>query len=206
MKWFMGDPHFGHKQVIDMCCRPYKTVQEMDDALIAEINQWVERKHELYILGDFCWERPAYYRQAIRCKHVHLIYGNHDRPNYGNYFTTARDAAMVKFCSVSNDPLTGKRVLCHLSHYPHAFWPASHKYSLHLYGHLHRQREAWLDLALGADRRSMDCGVDYIRHLTGRDRPINEFEVAGILCVRAGHDRIEFYKAFQAAVKAKGMN
>jgi len=206
MKWFMGDPHFDHEQVINMCNRPFKTVAEMNDCLISETNSFVDRKDELYIVGDFCWHRPAYFRQAIRCKNVHLIWGNHDRPNYATYFKTARDTAMVKFCSTSNDPDTGKRILCHLSHYPHAFWPASHYGSLHLYGHLHRQREAWLDIALGSDRRSMDCGVDYIHHLTGRFRPISEFEVAGMLLKRKGHDHVAFYKAFQQAIGAIGKN
>jgi calcineurin-like phosphoesterase family protein len=206
MKWFMADPHFDHLKVLDMCPRPFKTISDMNNALIAEINHWVERKDELYMLGDFCWDRAAYFRQAIRCKHVHLIWGNHDRANYGTHFETARDAATVKFCSTSNDPKTGNRILCHLSHYPHAFWPASHYGSLHLYGHLHRQREAWLDLALGMERRSMDAGVDNVAHLTGRYRPISEFEVASILLPRKGHDHVEYYKAFQQAIKAKGMN
>lgn len=206
MKWFLGDPHFDDEKLA-MSMRPvFKSVGEMNDCLISEINHWVERKDELFLMGDFAWKRAAYFRNAIRCKHVHLIWGNHDRPNYGVHFETARDTAVVKFCSTSDDPVTGKRIQCFLSHYPHAFWPASHYGSLHLYGHMHRQREAWLDNALGWDRRSMDIGVDNIYHLTGRFRPISEFEVAGILMQRKGHDNVDYYKAFQKAVGAKGMN
>lgn len=205
MKWFLGDPHFDHLKVIDMCNRPFKTVADMNDCLIEETNQVVDRKDELFIMGDYCWSRPAYFRNAIRCKNVHLIWGNHDRPNYAVHFRTARDTAIVKFGCTQDHSQPDKAIRCFLSHYPHVFWPASHHGSLHVYGHLHRQREGWLDLTLGPDRRSMDVGVDNVYYLTGRFRPISEFEVAAILLRRPGHDHIDFYKAFQKAIGAKGL-
>jgi calcineurin-like phosphoesterase family protein len=204
MKYFWGDPHLDHEKVIDMCARPFQTVDQMNECLISEANSWCERKDELFVMGDFCWDRAAYFRNAIRCKNVHFIRGNHDRRSYEQHFSSASDTRMVKFCSVVDHNNPSKRVECFLSHYPHCFWPKSHHGSLHVYGHLHRQREEWLDRALGSDRRSMDVGVDNVAHLTGRYRPISEFEIAGILLARAGHDHVDYYKAFQKAIGAKG--
>lgn len=189
-----------------MSNRPFKTVADMNDCIIAEINEHVDRKDELFMLGDFCWRRPAHFRMAIKCRTVHLIRGNHDRTNYGQYFKTARDTAMVRFLHTKSHLQPDTKINCFLSHYPHAFWPGSHHGRLHLYGHMHRQRESWLDNALGPERRSMDCSVDNIAHLTGHYRPISEFEVASILMNRTGHDNPEYYKAFQMAIKAKGMS
>lgn len=181
-----------------MSARPFKTVKEMDDCLISEINEVVDRRDELYILGDYTWLRPGHYRQRINCRTVHLIWGNHDKDNYKLHFSTVDDVKMVK--------LREQATLVFLSHYPHAFWPNSHHGSCHLYGHMHRQREEWLDRALGNQRRSMDVGVDNIAHLTGHYRPISEVEVAGILLARTGHDDVSYYTTFQKALHEQFSN
>lgn len=206
MIWFTGCPHYDHDGVIEMCNRPFKTLAEMNDCLIAETNEVVQRTDELYILGDYCWKRPGHFRQAIKCRKVHLIWGNHDKANFASCFSSADKYRTIKFAHTKSQLNPDTKINCFLSHYPHAFWPGSHKGHLHLYSHMHRQRESWLDNALGAERRSLDCGVDNIAHLTGHYRPISEFEVASILMNREGHDKPEFYKAFQAATRAKGIN
>jgi hypothetical protein len=43
-----------------------------------------------------------------------------------------------------------------VSHYPHAYWPRSHKGCLHVYGHVHAEREATLDAALPGRRSPVD--------------------------------------------------
>lgn len=189
-----------------MCNRPFKNKDDMNDCLIAETNEHVDRKDELYILGDYCWRRPSHFSMQINCRNVHLIWGNHDKANFASCFSSTDKYKTVRFLCTKSHAEPDTKINCFLSHYPTAFWPGSHKGHLHLYSHMHRQREAWLDNALGVERRSMDVGVDNIAHLTGHYRPISEFEVASILLNRAGHDHPEYYKAFQAATRAKGMN
>jgi len=82
---------------------------------------------------------------------------------------------------------------CWLSHYPHAYWPASHKGSFHLYGHTHDQREATLD-AVFPGRRSHDAGLDTAFRRFGVHRPFTEMEVFDYLINRPGHDLPEFYQ------------
>jgi calcineurin-like phosphoesterase family protein len=79
-RFFTSDLHFGHKNVIEFCNRPFKDVEEMDAELIRRWNVVVKENDEIFILGDmfFCGK--------IRAKEIlnqlngkkNLIMGNHD--------------------------------------------------------------------------------------------------------------------------------
>ena len=53
IRWFTSDLHFGHKNVITYCDRPWATVEEMNEALIKIWNDTVHPKDTVYCLGDF---------------------------------------------------------------------------------------------------------------------------------------------------------
>ena len=53
MRWFTTDLHFGHRNVIDFCERPYKNVEEMDASIIKQWNSQVAPTDEVWFLGDF---------------------------------------------------------------------------------------------------------------------------------------------------------
>ena len=79
--YFTGDQHFGHANIIKHCNRPFDTVSEMDEYLLAEWNNRVTTNDTVYILGD------RFFRNAVSasdylCKlhgKKHLIKGNHDK-------------------------------------------------------------------------------------------------------------------------------
>lgn len=83
MIWFASDTHFGHERILDFTNRPFGSIREMNDALIANINEKVKPEDELYILGDYSFKMTAAdaadLRRNIKCKKVHLIPGNHDK-------------------------------------------------------------------------------------------------------------------------------
>lgn len=80
--WFTADLHLGHQRIIDLCNRPFKTVEEMNEELIAAINSKVSEKERLVILGDICMGKLEYslpLLEEIRAAEIVLVPGNHDR-------------------------------------------------------------------------------------------------------------------------------
>lgn len=125
--FFTADLHFDHDNVLKMCSRDFENIERHNDYIVERINKYVDVNDRLFILGDYSWRAKDY---GIKCANKHLIYGNHDRNNYKNYFKTVEDVSELK--------LEGHKIW--LSHYPHAYWPASHYGSFHLYGHMHSER------------------------------------------------------------------
>lgn len=52
MKFYIGDLHFNHESAIDFDNRPFKSVEEMNETLIDNWNNQINKKDEVYILGD----------------------------------------------------------------------------------------------------------------------------------------------------------
>lgn len=176
--FFTADLHFCHEKLA-INTRPWSTFHEHDAAILENINRTVAKRDTLYILGDVSWRSPGVLLTRIECDAVHLIWGNHDRAGYAKAFISAEDVSEVR--------IEGDKVW--LSHYAHAFWPASHKGSYHLYGHTHAKAEEELD-RIWPQRRSMDVGVDNAFRLLGEYRPFSWDEIKGILGKREGHHKI----------------
>lgn len=83
MIWFTSDMHLGHEKALDFTCRPWNQIDEMNEGIIANINEKVKENDELYILGDYSFKitalEAAALRKKIYCKKVHLVPGNHDK-------------------------------------------------------------------------------------------------------------------------------
>lgn len=80
MIYFTADLHFGHNNILKLCNRPFKSIDEMDETLINNWNNKVKNNDTVYILGDLIWERcdPLKYLDKLHGKKV-LIMGNHDK-------------------------------------------------------------------------------------------------------------------------------
>ena len=75
--------HFNHESIIKFCNRPFTTVEEMDETMIAKWNNKVPQDGLVFHLGDFAWggtPKWDYYRNKLN-GHIILIKGNHDRKN-----------------------------------------------------------------------------------------------------------------------------
>ena len=79
--FFTSDPHFGHKNVIEHCDRPFGSVQEMNETMIANWNSVVSADDFTWILGDYDIngdEKNLAYLSRMNGRKG-LISGNHDK-------------------------------------------------------------------------------------------------------------------------------
>lgn len=140
MIFFISDTHFGHKNIIKHCSRPYETVEAMDEGFIEKWNRKVGKLDTVYIIGDFVWNKSKvpYYAERLKGKKI-LIAGNHDetwtRKKGHPNFSCFEEVADYKFERANNHSLT-------LCHYPMVEWRNSRKedapyigYMIH--GHIH---------------------------------------------------------------------
>jgi calcineurin-like phosphoesterase family protein len=144
MIYFTSDNHFGHKNIIEFCDRPFANVQEMDDEMIRRWNEVVRPKDRVYHLGDFTLsgrKQAAEYMSELNGGVVFLhIPWHHDRrwlqstPGKAHLFRTA--TGQVDFLPPSwslklsennfKNPVRQDPVYIHLSHYPLAVWDRKH--------------------------------------------------------------------------------
>jgi len=152
MIYFTSDEHFGHKNVLTLCNRPFDSLEEMEEAYIARWNERVKPEDTVYILGDF-----AFRASLDRCYQLlstlngkkHLIRGNHDKRYDPQFFESIHDLYELK---VNNKSV----VLCH---YPLEEWPGYFRGAYHLHGHQHNQPE-YNQLMRDKGLRRYDVGVD----------------------------------------------
>ena len=131
MKTFViADPHFGHKNIIQYCNRPFENVEEMDDALINHWNMTVGNDDIVWVLGDFALESKDYTKSIIKSLRgrKRLILGNHDRYRQERY----REAG---FEFVSPYPIIIHDFVV-LSHAPLEFMNRNCPF-FNIYGHVH---------------------------------------------------------------------
>ena len=133
--FFTADTHFGHKNVIKYCNRPYSSVEEMNEAIVARWNETVGELDTVIHLGDFSFLSPSFSREIMNRLngHIILVRGNHDSDKIIDPcgFSDVVDYLDLKV----NDGGMHQPISC--MHYPLAVWPSSHFGAWHLHGHSH---------------------------------------------------------------------
>ena len=130
--FYISDMHFGHKNCIAFDNRPFTSVEEMDDAMIANWNNAVSSGDTVYILGDMCWgkqSRAIEILQQLNGDKV-LIKGNHDKltnVDYAKQFIKVADYLEIEDA--------GKHIV--LCHYPITCFRNQYYGWAHFYGHVH---------------------------------------------------------------------
>lgn len=122
--WFSADSHFGHKNIINYCDRPFDSVDEMDAELIENWNEVVAPEDDVYYLGDFSldFRRVRQVVPLLRGK-IHLVAGNHDLCHSSHssssvYSQRYKDAGFTTVSQNGILEIAGERVLCnHLPYY-----------------------------------------------------------------------------------------
>lgn len=141
MNFYIGDPHFGHANVLKHDNRPFSSVDEMDRELIRYWNDTVTDKDDVYIVGDFAFrnERPTeWYLKQLKGK-KHLIIGNHDDKLLKNEKAMSYFVSADKITRISDN---GTQIV--LCHYPIVEWSGFYHGAHHIYAHIHiQQNEAF---------------------------------------------------------------
>ena len=125
MYFFTADEHYGHKNIIRYCKRPFTSVDEMDAVLIQRHNEVVQESDTIIHAGDFTLakkSRMEEYRKQLIGKHIFLM-GSHDKWTPPPYI-------FIWEKNIANRLI----VVCH---YAMRTWPKSHYDSWQLYGHSH---------------------------------------------------------------------
>ncbi len=147
--FFTSDTHFGRARTLAVRKRPFASLEEMDETLIARWNAAVGEDDEVYHLGDFAsleGEGLGAILDRLNGR-MHLILGNNDDADA--IAGTRRFASVGEMRELT---LEGQRIF--LCHYPMRDWPNAWRGAWHLFGHVHGRldREPFgLSLDVGVD-------------------------------------------------------
>lgn len=142
MIYLTSDLHLGHSNIMKHCKRSFNSVEEMNNRIINNINDMVRPNDELYILGDLYFgEKQTIntfeYAKKIKCKHIHLIKGNHDM-SFEDLLKLNEENKVFESISLYKELKYEKRlfVLCHYPFMDNAWNKAMHG-SINIHGHIH---------------------------------------------------------------------
>ena len=148
-----SDQHFSHKNILQHCNRPWKTIEEMDEALITNWNTVVKHGDMVYHLGDFAMipkpingiPRMKLYRKLrmrLNGKIIIAGLGNHDQMAQEIYTSCFTEVHQILERKINGYYFT-------MCHYPLLSWNRSHynyknftnlkQCSIMLHGHCHNR-------------------------------------------------------------------
>ena len=78
---FISDLHMGHANCLKFDKRPFSSIEEQDEIIIANHNSVMRPSDTCWILGDFSWYNPQKTIEVFKRfnGHLNLVVGNHDR-------------------------------------------------------------------------------------------------------------------------------
>jgi calcineurin-like phosphoesterase family protein len=159
--YYTSDQHYCHGNIIKYENRPFKTVEEMDEYIIYKHNQKVSPNDSVYFLGDCIFSNDE--NKAIKLLsrlngNKYLLYGNHDK--------IIRSSRLVQqkfnWCRdyyVNYEIVNGVKTPIVLFHYPIQVWDRKHHGSIHLYGHIHSDKDSHHPMAANLVN-AYNVGVD----------------------------------------------
>ena len=129
MHFFTADEHYGHRNIIRYCQRPFADVEEMDRELIRRHNEVVGPEDTVIHAGDFTLQKKSGAEKYLRQLQGHhcFLRGSHDR-------WLGKTARGMLELTVEGQFI----VICH---YAMRVWHRSHYNSWQVYGHSHGKLE-----------------------------------------------------------------
>lgn len=166
--WFTSDLHFGHRNVIRFCDRPYENEKEMGEKLIENWNSCVGDNDIVFVLGDTFWFNDSRSIKKVldqlKGKTIYMLPGNHDDFEHYHRVDTERIVlcpdVVVLWLQEYN---SSKKFEIWMSHYPMMTWPHRDNGVWQLFGHIHSKpnKNIGVDQDLPLHWNQMDVGCDY---------------------------------------------
>lgn len=144
--FFTSDTHFSHTRIIELCKRPFSSVEEMDETMVARWNERVQPGDTVYHLGDFTLKGADVGARFLSRLYgrITLLVGNHDQDVVVRFPLWEYTAPYLEIFE------DGQHIV--LCHYAMRTWRRANKGALMLYGHSHGN--------LPGNSQSLDVGVD----------------------------------------------
>jgi len=146
--FFTADEHYGHKNIIKYCNRPFADVNKMDEFIISNHNEVVKDSDLVIHAGDFTLTNKhiaGEYIKRLNGKHI-FVKGSHDKwsQNLPWIYNITIEKQLIIVC-----------------HYAMRRWPRSHYGAWHVYGHSHGKLLPYgLSWDVGVDNNNF-CPVSY---------------------------------------------
>lgn len=135
MIFYISDLHFGHRNILNLANRPFKSIEDMQETIIKNWNSVVSDSDEVYIIGDVFFKMDEVAASAI-IKSLngkkHLIEGNHDREIVKNKNLRDLFESISPYKKIHDN---GRTVI--LCHYPILEWDGYFRGNYHVFGHIH---------------------------------------------------------------------
>ncbi len=146
MIYFTSDTHFGDPRVLRIDRRPFSSMPEHDEAVIASWNARVTPDDQVWHLGDVGYPRRDRTSEILTRLNgaKHLVIGNNDPAS------TVEAEGWASTQHYAELEIDGQRLV--LCHYPFRTWNGMGRKSINLHGHSHGR--------LKPMPRQFDVGVD----------------------------------------------
>lgn len=125
--FFIGDTHFGHHKILEFEseARPFRNVEEMNEALISNWNGVVRKNDTVFHLGDVLFGRNNFHLLYRLNGLLKLVSGNHDQYPTEEY--------LKHFSKVHGSYRFDGNLLTHIPVHESQFY----RFSYNIHGHLH---------------------------------------------------------------------
>jgi calcineurin-like phosphoesterase family protein len=136
--FFTSDNHFYHTNIIKYEDRPFNNTEEMNNIMIERWNKKVKPSDSIYIVGDFIFSDGITANNLIKKLNgkKYLVKGNHDLFLKDRDFDKSLLEWVKDYYLLKNN-----NIKFILFHYPIQVWDCKHHDSIHLYGHVHSNKD-----------------------------------------------------------------
>lgn len=154
--WITSDTHFNHANIIKYCNRPFSSVEEMNETIIANWNKVVSEDDMVYHLGDFALGDKSLVPDFLERLNGYkeFLMGNHDN---SDIMLEMCKQGLIENISWEDVIKVGKKTII-LNHFPFGSLPdpATNRPIIQLHGHVHSTPDnPWLHFD-----NQYDVGVD----------------------------------------------